>query len=102
MKRISVGTVTLVMLLLVASPALADEQKTSLALKNMTCPSCNYMVKSALMKVDGVKSAKVSFEKKTAYVTFEDSKATIAALIKATTNAGFPSSEIKQKKGSSK
>ncbi len=102
MKRISAGMVVLVMLLFMANPALADKQKTSLALQNMTCPSCTYMVKGALTKVSGVIDVKVSYDKKTAYVTFENTKATIAALVEATTNAGFPSHEIKQKKGSSK
>jgi mercuric ion binding protein len=36
----------------------------------------------------------VSFEKKTATVTFDDAKTTLAALTAATTKAGYPSRAI--------
>jgi mercuric ion binding protein len=42
-------------------------------------------------RVDGVGHAAVSYEKKTATVTFDDAKTTLAALTAATTKAGYPS-----------
>ena len=39
----------------------------------------------------GVTNVVVSAEDKTAIVTYDDSKAQVDALVKATTNAGYPS-----------
>jgi len=41
--------------------------------------------------VPGVAKAIVSYEDKTAVVTFDDAKTAVPALISATTNAGYPS-----------
>jgi mercuric ion binding protein len=38
-----------------------------------------------------VKSAVVSYKKRTAVVTFDDAKTDVAALTQATDNAGYPS-----------
>lgn len=48
-------------------------------------------VKRSLTKVNGVTKADVSLEKAEAVVSFDDTKTTVEALIKATTNAGYPS-----------
>jgi len=48
-----------------------------------------------LNKIDGVSKVEVRYEKKEAVVTFNDAKTDTKALIKATTNAGFPSEEQK-------
>jgi periplasmic mercuric ion binding protein len=48
-------------------------------------------VKRSLTKINGVTKADVSLEKAEAVVTFDDGKATIESLTKATANAGFPS-----------
>ena len=84
-------TVTLAATLFAASSVLAGEQTVTLAVKNMTCASCPYIVKQSLAAVPGVSNVKVSFKKKIAIVTFEDSTTTVAALTAATTNNGFPS-----------
>lgn len=52
---------------------------------------CPITVKQALQKVSGVTEAKVDFEKKTASVRFDADKVDAAALVKAITQAGFPS-----------
>ena len=57
----------------------------------MTCDLCPITVKKALGKVSGVADAKVDLSKKTATVTFDPDKANVATLVKATTEAGFPS-----------
>lgn len=79
---------------LVALPvaALAATPKTvTLDVQNMTCPVCPITVRKSLEKVDGVGVVKVDSETKTATVTYDPDKAEPEALIKATTNAGFPS-----------
>ena len=63
----------------------------TLAVKGMFCGLCSPTVKKALSKVPGVIDTKVDFETQTALVTFDPGKTDIAALTKATTNAGFPS-----------
>ena len=72
--------------------ALAADPKTAvLDVQNMTCSMCPITVKQALQKVPGVSEAKVDFEKKTASVRFDADKVGAAALVNATTQAGFPS-----------
>lgn len=84
-------TVLLAATLFAAGSALAGEQTVALAVKNMTCASCPYIVKQSLAAVPGVSDVKVSFKNKIAIMTFEDSTTTVAALTAATTNSGFPS-----------
>lgn len=76
--------------LLTAGPALAAERTVTLAVDNMTCATCGPTVKKALGRVAGVRDIDVATDKGTATVTFDDAKATVAALIAATTNAGYP------------
>jgi mercuric ion binding protein len=64
----------------------------TLDVKNMTCAVCPITVKKALEKVAGVASIAVDFDKKTASVTFDPDKASPAILVKATSDAGYPSS----------
>jgi mercuric ion binding protein len=71
--------------------AFAAQQTVTLTVDNMTCVTCPYTVKKALSRVDGVEKAEVSFEMKTASVTFDDAKADVKDLTAATTNAGYPS-----------
>lgn len=72
----------------------AAERTVTLAVDKMTCVTCPYIVKQALTRVAGVKRAEVSFEDNRALVTFDDTKASVAALMKATADAGFPSQAI--------
>ena len=73
-------------------PALAASPQTVvLDVQNMTCELCPITVKKSLVDVKGVADAKVDLGQKTATVKFDLDKTNIAALIKATTNAGFPS-----------
>jgi len=58
----------------------------------MDCAACPITVKKALSRVPGVSEVAASLEKKEAVVTYDDSKATLDALTRATANAGYPSS----------
>ena len=62
-----------------------------LSIPSMTCPVCPITVKKALMKVPGVSEAKVDFDTREASVIFDDSKTTVGALMRATKQAGYPS-----------
>ena len=55
-------------------------------------------VKRSLTKIDGVSKADVSLEKAEAVVTFDDAKSGTDALLKATKDAGFPSTLKGQRK----
>ncbi|TNC98343.1 MAG: periplasmic mercuric ion binding protein [Stygiobacter sp.] len=74
-----------------AVPAWAATKTVTLSVPGMTCAACPITVKQALSRVDGVQKAEVSFEKLEAVVTFDDAKTDVAALTKATENAGYPS-----------
>ena len=73
----------------------ANPQTVVLDVQNMTCELCPITVKSALGKVPGVAETNVDLATKTATVKFDPDKANVAALVKATTNAGFPSAPHK-------
>ncbi|ODS52430.1 MAG: mercuric transport protein periplasmic component [Acidobacteria bacterium SCN 69-37] len=77
--------------LLSTASAWAGPKNTTLNVSNMTCATCPITVRQALTKVKGVTRAVVDFEKKQATVTFDDAQTNVAALVKATTDAGYPS-----------
>lgn len=70
----------------------ASPQSVVLEVKNMTCELCPITVKKSLERVPGVSQARIDFASKTAIVTFDADRTSTAALIKATTDAGYPSS----------
>jgi periplasmic mercuric ion binding protein len=73
------------------SSALAGETTVTLAVRNWYCAACPHVIKQSLAAVPGVINVTVSDKKKTASVTFEDTKADVKALTDATTAAGYPS-----------
>ena len=81
--------------LLPMASAFAATQSVVLDVQNMTCPLCPVTVRKALQRVPGVEDAKVDFDHKTATVRFDPTKADTAMLVKATTNAGYPSTPHK-------
>ena len=84
-------TLTAVVALAVTPSFGATTQTVVLDVQNMTCALCPITVRQSLEQVPGVASAKIDLDKKTATVQFDPDKAAPAALVKATTNAGFPS-----------
>lgn len=76
----------------VVAPAWAATQTVTLSVPGMTCAACPITVKKALSKVEGVNQVDVTFEKRQAVVTFDDTKTSVQKLTKATEDAGYPSS----------
>ncbi len=72
-------------------------QKVTLDMQNMTCALCKITIKKALQAVDGVQKVNVDFDSKTADVVFDPQKTNTDALIKATTNVGYPASIHQEK-----
>ena len=78
---------------LTSSAALAGVSRTAtLEVSKMDCAVCPITVRKALEKTPGVDSAKVDFRTKRAVVAFDPTRTTPEGLMKATADAGFPSS----------
>jgi mercuric ion binding protein len=69
----------------------ATPQTAVLDVQNMTCSMCSITIHKALEKVPGVLEATVDYDHKTATVKYDPDKTSPSALVKATSNAGFPS-----------
>ena len=95
MKNIKTVLAAVSAALALVAPAWASPQTATLNVPGMTCPVCPITVKKALEKVPGVSKVDVQFEKKQVLVTFDNAKTNTDALVKATTNAGFPSQSEK-------
>jgi mercuric ion binding protein len=78
-------------LLLVPGLALAKSQTVSLNIPTMDCATCPITIKAALVKVPGVSKVRVSYDRREAVIVYDDSKATVTDLKKATEDAGYPS-----------
>lgn len=70
--------------------AQAGEQTATFSIENMTCAACPITVRTAMERVDGVKSVKVDYAAKTATVVFDPSTATPDQIGAASTNVGYP------------
>jgi len=78
-------------MVLAGAAASAAERTVTLAVDNMYCEACPYIVKESLARVPGVQTVVVSSQQKSATVTYDDQKTTLDALTSATTQAGYPS-----------
>ncbi|GAB3453311.1 mercury resistance system periplasmic binding protein MerP [Massilia terrae] len=83
-------TLLLAALLAVPALALAKPQTVSLNIPTMDCATCPITIKAALNKVPGVSKVKVSYERREAVIVFDDAKASVDDLKKATADAGYP------------
>lgn len=72
-----------------AGVAVAKTRTVTLRVKGMTCGGCATSVETALKSTDGVKGVRVSYERGTAIVKYDDQKVTVAKLREAVNNAGF-------------
>jgi len=78
-----------------AAPLAAAPRTVTLAVDNMTCAACPITVKKAIARVDGVSKVDVSYERREAVVTFDDAKASLERIAKASADAGYPAREKK-------
>ncbi len=98
MKKAKTLLAAVIGLLVLVVPVWASPQTVTLNVSGMTCPACPITVKRALEKVPGVSKVDARFEKKQVLVTFDDAKTNTDALVKATTNVGYPSQPEKAAK----
>jgi periplasmic mercuric ion binding protein len=94
MSKGILSVLAMVAALSAAGTAMAAEKTVTLAVDNMYCSACPHIVKQSLAKITGVGEVAVSYEKKTATLTYDDQQTTLAALTAATTQAGYPSHPI--------
>lgn len=87
----TLNAVSLIVLLGAAPFALAKQQTVKLNVPTMDCATCPITIKAALSKVPGVSKVKVSYEKREAVIVYDDARATVADLKKATEDVGYPS-----------
>jgi periplasmic mercuric ion binding protein len=67
----------------------AEERTVTLAVENMDCAACPYIVREAITAVPGAGRVEVSLERKAAVVTFDDARTTVEAVAAASADAGF-------------
>ena len=78
---------------ILGAPVWAATKTVTLFVPGMTCSTCPVTINKALKKIAGVDKIDIRFEQKQAVVTYDDAKTNVQALIKATTDAGYPSEE---------
>src|SRR5258708_32963020 len=94
----TVKKLSALLMLAAALPALAATKTVTLDVPSMTCPVCPITVKKAWTAVPGASKTDGIYAKREAAVTYDDAKTTVAALTKATTDAGYPSTVKGQEK----
>lgn len=77
-------------------PALATQIQTlKLAIPQMTaCPSCPYIVKSVLSRVEGVSEVETVYETGIATIVYDADKATIEEFVRALADYGYDPEQI--------
>lgn len=89
--RASFVALALALALATSPAAFAGERTVTLSVPGMTCAACPITVKQALGKVPGVKRTAVDLDRREARVTFDDTGTSVDALLRATRDAGYPS-----------
>jgi mercuric ion binding protein len=81
--------------LALTASAVAAACTVTLVVPGMVCETCPITLNKALKKIPGIQKIDVKFEQKQIVVTYDDARTNVEALIKATTDAGYPSHEQK-------
>ncbi len=71
-------------------PLFASERTVVLNIPTMDCDTCPVTIRVALLKVDGVSIARVSYRQREARVTYDDTRTSVDALRAATRDVGYP------------
>lgn len=86
-------TFALVGALAVSPFAGAADRTVVLSVPTMDCATCPILIRTALERVEGVKRAQVSYERREAKVLYDDGKTHVAQLVETTRQVGYPSFE---------
>jgi len=86
--------VTALALITTGSAGFAAQQRASIAVSDLTCPSCSYIVGQAMTSVSGVKIVDFiqsdTFGEATYVVSYDDATATPTAIVDAVLGYGYP------------
>ena len=80
---------TLVVAFLLGGSAIAAEQTVNLSVGNMYCEVCSLLLDKKLSEVPGGSAVAVSYDEKTAVVTFDDERTNVEALASVCTELGY-------------
>ncbi len=94
------ATVLFLALFLVAPSLLAKEAKAEFKVSGMSCGMCAKGVEATLARLEGVKSAEVSYDKGSATIVYDDEKVTEEKLKETIKKSGYKA-ERKARKESS-
>jgi len=67
--------------------------KEKFVIKNMHCTSCAKLIESAVMDMDGVSKASVSYQNENAEIEYDPSKTNKEAIIKTIKDLGYEASK---------
>jgi mercuric ion binding protein len=81
--------ITAVVLAATSAHVSAATQTAVLSIPEMDCPACPLTLKMALNKIEGVDKVDVSYERKEAVVTFEDTQTTLKAIKAVLADLGY-------------
>jgi periplasmic mercuric ion binding protein len=88
------GFMTATAMLVLAGASQAAERTITLDIENASCAACGWIIDGTLARLPGVRLVDTvdneDFTRALVKVTFDDAKVTPAALIAASTNAGYP------------
>lgn len=84
----------LALALALSGPAMAAPKTVTLSVPGMNCAACPITVKKALGEVPGVAKTDVNLGKREATVTFDNARTNVEALMRATQDAGYPSTVV--------
>ena len=76
-----------------AEPAV-EPRRVTLSIEGMTCGGCAISARKVLTRLDGVRSAEVSYENQRALVTYDPAKVTVEQMIAAITTLGYKATVI--------
>jgi len=81
--------------MLFTTASVAADKTIKLSIPDMNCASCPYMVRQAISRVDGIKTAEATMEDRSATVTFDDAVTNVSEIQQATAEIGYPSTIVK-------
>lgn len=95
MRKMNVVGLLMVALVLSVSMAGAATSTTTVTIKieGMHCGNCASSVEKKLKATEGVEDAKVSFEKKEAWIKYDDQKTSVAKLREVINSTGFKAAQ---------
>ncbi len=90
LKEKTIALVVFALVLAFGSLAVSAAVATvTISIEGMHCGGCASSIENKLKATDGVEEVRVSFEKKEAWIKFDDKKTTVARLREVINSTGF-------------